>query len=108
MPYQQCEEFRMADIIIDAVCKVGKITYFDLIAAPKSTMLSTLRGICCVMAWEYKVHARRMAKMIRRNRSNVLNQQRTYRNLLQAKDKMSVEIYEKVNNEIKSQIDGKV
>ncbi len=108
MALQACEEFRMADIIIEAVCKVGEITYFDLILAPKSTILSTLRGICCVLAWDYKVHARRMARLMRRSRGNVLNQQRTYRNLLQAKDKMTVDIYNKVNEEIKLQIDEKV
>lgn len=108
MRYQSCEEFRMADIIIEAVCKVGEITYFDLVLAPKSTILSTLRGICCVLAWDYKVHARRMARLMRRSRGNVLNQQRTYRNLLQAKDKLSVEIYDKAKAHLKLQIDGKV
>lgn len=108
MAYQSCEEFRLADIIIDAVCKVGGISYFEFILAPKSTVLSTLRGLCCVMAWEYHVHARRMAKLMRRSRGNVLNQQRTYRHLLQTRDKMSVEYYEKIKNEINSQINGKV
>ena len=106
MALQACEEFRMADIIIEAVCKVGGITYFDLILAPKSTILSTLRGICCVLAWDYKIHARRMAKLMRRSRGNVLNQQRTYRNLLQAKDKMTVDLYNKANDFIKLQIYG--
>ncbi len=98
------EEFLMADVIIEAVCKVGNISYIEFISAPKSTVLSTLRGVCCVLAWEYKVHARRMAKMMRRSRGNVLNQQRTYRNLLRTKDKLSVELYTKIQTEIKLQI----
>lgn len=108
MAYKSCEEFRLADIIIDAVCKVGQINYFELILAPKNTKLSTLRGLCCIVAWEYGIHARRLAKLMRRNRSHVLNQQRTYRGLLQAKDKMAVDFYERIKEEVKRQIDGKV
>ena len=104
MAYQSCEEFRIADIIVDAVCKVGNISYFQLIFAPKSTVLSTLRGIACVMAWEYRVHARRMAKLLLRTRGNVLNQQRTYRHFLQSKDKLSTDIYHKVREEIEIQL----
>lgn len=104
------EEFRMADLIIDAVCEVGEISYFTFILAPKSTTLNTLRGVCCLMAWEYGVHARRMCKLIRRTRGNVLNMQRVYRGLLQSKDPMTVEYYNKVKNAItiKLQNDGKV
>lgn len=108
MALQSCEEFRMADMIIDAICKVGGITYFDFILAPKSTTLNTLRGVCCLLAWDYGVHARRMAKLMKRTRGNVLNQQRMYRNLLQAKDKITVDIYNKVRDELKLQIHGEV
>ncbi|MBR1525136.1 MAG: hypothetical protein IJ640_00550 [Prevotella sp.] len=108
MALQSCEEFQMADMIIDAICDVGKVSYFDFLFAPKNTVLSTLRGICCVLAWDYNVHARRMAKLMQRTRGNVLNQQRTYRHLLQAKDKLSVEIYTKAKEQLKLQIDGKV
>lgn len=96
MPLQSCEEYRMADVIIDAVCEVGGVSYFDFIMAPKSTLLSTLRGVCCVVAWDYGIHARRMAKLMRRTRGNVLNQQRTYRHLLQAKDNITLDIYNRV------------
>ena len=98
------EEFRMADIIIEAICKVGNISYYNFITAPKNVTLNTLRGICCVMAWEYKVHARRMARLMRRTRGNILNQQRTYRNLLVSKDKMTVELYNKVRAEIEEML----
>lgn len=108
MSLQRCEEFKMADTIIDAICKVGNITYFDFIFAPKSTILNTLRGVCCLMAWDYGVHARRMAKLMRRTRGHVLNQQRTYLHLLQAKDKLTCSIYDKAREELKLQIDGKV
>ena len=100
LPLQSCKEIQTADVIIDVICHVGEVSYFDFLFAPKSTKLSTIRGICCVLAWEYKVHARRMAKMMQRTRGNVLNQQRTYRHLLQAKDKLSVEIYEKAKSEV--------
>lgn len=108
MALQSCEEFRMADMIIDAICEVGGISYFELILAPKNTMLSTLRGVCCLVAWDYGVHARRLAKLMQRTRGNVLNQTRTYRHLLQAKDKMTVEVYDKVKENLKLRINGKV
>lgn len=106
MELASCEEFRRADIIIDAVCKVGGITYFQLLNAPKETTISTLRGVCCVVAWEYNIHARRLARLIHRTRGNVLNQTKKYRGFLQAKDKLTVDIYNKVKQEIKLQIDG--
>jgi len=109
MAYKSCEEFRLADMIVDAVCKVGQINYFEFILAPKSTNLSTLRGVCCVMAWEYNVHARKMAKLMMRSRGNVLNQQKRYRHLLQVGDKLTVDIYNKVREELNNNIKhGKV
>ena len=100
MAYENCEEFRRADIIIDAVCKVGGISYFQLLNAPKETTISTLRGVCCVVAWEYNIHARRLARLIHRTRGNVLNQTKKYRGFLQAKDQLTVDIYNKVKAEI--------
>jgi hypothetical protein len=108
MEYSPSEQFRRANIIIDAVCKVGNITYFHLLSAPKSTVINTLRGVCCIVAWEYGVHARRLAKMIHRTRGNVLNQQRKYLGFLRSKDPMTTEIYNKVREETKLQIDGEV
>lgn len=104
MNYSPCEQFRRADIIINAICKVGKITYFHLLSAPKSTIMNTLRGVCCVIAWENGVHARRLAKMIHRTRGNVLNQQRKYLGFLRSKDPITTDIYNKVREEIKQQI----
>lgn len=106
MEYSSSEQFRRANIIIDAVCKVGKITYFHLLSAPKSTLMNTLRGVCCVVAWEYGVHARRLAKMIHRTRGNVLNQQRKYLGFLQSKDPITIDIYNKVKEDIKLQIEN--
>ena len=108
MEYSPSEQFRRADIIINAVCKVGKITYFHLLSAPKNTFINTLRGVCCIVAWEYGVHARRMAKMIHRTRANVLNQQRKYHGFLRSKDPMTVDLYNKVCEEVKLQIDGEI
>ena len=108
MEYSPSEQFRRADIIINAVCKVGKISYFHLLSAPKSTIINTLRGVCCIVAWEYGVHARRMAKLIHRTRGNVLNQQRKYLGFLRSKDPMTVDIYNKVEKEVKLQIYGEI
>lgn len=104
MEYSPSEQFRRADIIINAVCKAGKITYFHLLSAPKSTLLNTLRGVCCVIAWENGVHARRLAKMIHRTRGNVLNQQRKYLGFLRSRDSMTVDIYEKVKKIVEVEI----
>lgn len=100
MIVESCEEFQRADKIIDAVCKVGKISYFHFLWAPKNTTLSTLRGVCCVIAWEQGVHARRLAKLIHRTRGNVLNQTKKYRGFLQSKDKLTTEIYNNVIKEL--------
>ena len=108
MGLQSCREFELANMIIDAACKVSNQSWLDIAFAPKNTILSTYRGVCCVLAWTYNIHARRMAKLLLRTRGNVLNQQRTYRNLLQAKDKLTVDIYNKVYEELKLQIDGKI
>lgn len=109
MSFQSCKEYRIADIIIDSTCEVGEITYFDLISAQKNTKINTLRGIVCLLAWDYGVHARRMAKLIHRTRGNILNQQRTYRNFLQSKDKITIEYYTKIKDIINKKIeDGKV
>lgn len=108
MEYSPSEQFRRANIIIDAVCKVGKITYFHLLSAPKSTLINTLRGVCCIVAWENGIHARRLAKMIHRTRGNVLNQQRKYLGFLRCKDPMTLDIYNKVKDEVKLQINGEV
>lgn len=108
MEYGPSEQFRRADIIINAVCKVGNISYFHLLSAPKSTFMNTLRGVCCIVAWEYGVHARRLAKLIHRTRGNVLNQQRKYMGFLRSKDQMTVDIYNKVRKEIKLQINGEI
>ena len=108
MEYSPSEQFRRADIIVNAVCKVGKITYFHLLSAPKSTLINTLRGVCCIVAWENGVHARRLAKLIHRTRGNVLNQQRKYLGFLRSKDPMTVDIYNKVREEVKLQINGEI
>ena len=101
MEYSPHEQYRRAEIIVDAVCKVGGINYFQLLSAPKSEKMSTLRGLCCVAGWEFGVHARRMAKMIHRTRGNVLNMQRKYRGLIVFKDALTVSLYGKVMEEIK-------
>lgn len=108
MEYSPSEQFRRADLILNAVCKVGKISYFQLLSAPKSNIINTLRGVCCIVAWEMGVHARRMAKLMHRTRGNILNQQRKYHGFLRSKDPMTMNIYNKVRDELKLEINGEV
>ena len=106
--YKFCKEYERANQIIDAVCKVGNVSYFSFLSAPKSNHINTLRGICCVVSWEENIPARRLAKLIHRTRGNVLNQTKKYRGFLQAKDKTSCEVYNKVKEELKNIDNGKV
>ena len=96
MEVNGAEQYRRADIIIDAVCNVGNITYMDFVTEKRSVKMSTLRGVCCLIGWEYKVHPRKLAEMIRRSRSNVINQTSRYRKWLSAGDKLTVGCYKRV------------
>ena len=96
MEVNGAEQYRRADIIIDAVCNVGNITYMDFITEKRSVKMSTLRGVCCLIGWEYKVHPRKLAEMIRRSRSNVINQTSRYRKWLSSGDKITVDYYKRV------------
>lgn len=90
------EQYRRADIIIDAICNVGEITYMDFVMEKRSVKMNTLRGVCCLLGWEYGVHPRKLAEMIRRSRSNVINQTNRYRNWLSSRDKITVDYYKRV------------
>lgn len=94
------EQYRLADIIIDAVCKVGNINYLELVTKPRSAKLSTLRGIVCLISWEYNIHPRKMANLIKRSRANVINQTNRYRNWLKNGDKLTCEYYRRIKDEI--------
>lgn len=90
------EQYRRADIIIDAICSVGGINYGDLVVRSRSVRMNTLRGVCCLMSWEYGVHPKRLAELIRRSRSNVINQTNRYRKWMSTGDKITVEVYRRV------------
>lgn len=102
------EQYRRADLIIDAVCKVGGITYFDLIASSRSLEINILRGLCCFVSWDYGVHARILSRLIHRSRANIINQSNRYRSYLVSRDKEIIPIYEKIKDELKYMDNGKI
>ena len=104
MAVSSSEQYRRADIIIDAVCKVGNIDYLQFITEPRSVKLSTLRGIACILSWEYDIHPRKIAKLIQRSRANVINQTNRYRSWLNNGDKLTIEYYNKVKEELTKKI----
>ena len=100
MAVSSSEQYRRADIIIDVACKVGNIDYLQFITEPRSVKLSTLRGIVCLLSWEYDIHPRKIAKLIQRSRANIINQTNRYRNWLRNGDKLTLEYYNKVREEL--------
>ena len=104
MEISSIEQYRRADIIIDATCKVGNIDYLQFLSSPRTTEMSALRGVCCMVAWEYGVHARKMARLIHRTRSNIINQSTRYRNWLKNNDILTTNIYHRIKSEIKDKI----
>lgn len=89
------------DTIISAVCEVGNIAYCNLVCAPKGNAMNLYRGICCVLSRDMGVHPSVTAKLLHRDRSNVINLATRYRNLMYVKDKQTISFYEKVLNLLK-------
>ena len=104
MEYSQDEQYRRAEIIIDAVCAVGKCTYVDFMYKKKSLHMNILRGVACYLSWEYGVHARRMAIMTNRTRGNIINQSKRYRGYITNDDLASIEIYNKAKELLEQKI----
>lgn len=104
MEYSQDEQYRRAEIIIDAVCTVGKCTYVDFMYKKKSLHMNILRGVACYLSWEYGVHARRMAIMTNRTRGNIINQSKRYRDYITNNDPVTIEIYNKAKEFIGQKI----
>lgn len=104
MEYSQDEQYRRAEIIIDAVCKVGECTYAEFMFKKKSLHMNILRGVAFYLSWEYGVHARRMAIMTSRTRGNIINQSKRYRDYIRNGDPISVQIYEKAKKVVEEQI----
>ena len=67
-------------------------------------LLNTVRGVCCLIAWEHGIHPRRLSALIRRSRANVINQTKRYRNWFKNGDKQTVEMYNKTVEIIKNKI----
>ena len=88
--------YERADRIIDAICKVGNISWVELMTAPKSLKLNILRGLACYLAWEMSVHARIMAKFIGKSRANIYNMGQKYRGFVQSKDKSTMSYYTEI------------
>lgn len=104
MEYSQDEQYRRAEIIIDAVCKVGECTYAEFMFKKKSFHMNILRGVAFYLSWEYGVHARRMAIMTSRTRGNVINQSKRYCGYIRNGDPISVQIYEKAKKLVEEKI----
>lgn len=98
------EQYRRADIIIDAVCKVGEVSYCDFLHHKRSLHMNILRGVAFYLSWEYDVHARRMAILAHRSRSNIINQSKRYRYYIHNGDPVSVQLYNRAKEIIKAKI----
>lgn len=104
MVYDQEEQYRRADIIVDAVCQAGECSYCDFIFKKRSLRMNILRGVAFYLSWEYGVHARRMALVARRSRSNVINQSKRYRYYVRNGDALSVVVYKKAKSIIETKL----
>lgn len=104
MEYTEDEQYRRASIIVDAACKVGKVSYPDFLFQKRSLHMNTLRGVAFYLSWEYGVHARYMAVIAHRTRGNVINQSKRYRNYLRSNDFVSVTLYNNVKAEVEKTI----
>lgn len=104
MEYSESEQYRRAEIVIDAVCKVGGCAYPDFLFKKKSLRMNILRGVAFYLSWEYGVHARRMAMLTHRSRGNIINQSKRYRYYISIDDPVSKEIYEEAKKEIEKTI----
>lgn len=104
MEYRIDEQYRRADIIIDAVCKVGGVSGLDFIFKKKSFRMNIIRGVAFYLSWEYGVHARNMAALSLRSRCNVINQSKRYRWYLRTGDPTSVELYQRAKVVIENEL----
>lgn len=107
MEYDQDEQYRRADIIIEEICKVGGVTYADFLYRKRSLQMNILRGVAFYLSWEYGVHARRMGIMTHRSRCNVINQSKRYRYYIRTGDPVSCELYYVAKENIEKRIDSK-
>ena len=102
MTFTQTEQYFWAERIMQAVCDVGQVTFLELVSEKKNVRANTLRGLYCLFTRDYCIHPDRAARLIARTRANVINQARKYAQYLQVKDKMIVELYNKIKNILKT------
>lgn len=101
MTFSQTEQYMWADRIMNAVCTVGGITFIQLVSEVKTAKTNELRGIYCLITRDYNIHPERAARLISRTRQNVINQTRRYWQYLQAKDKVIVNLYNRIKEYLK-------
>lgn len=99
--YSQTEQYLWADRIMNAVCEVGGITFMQLISENKTTKTNELRGLYCLITRDYNVHPERAALLISRTRQNVINQTKRYWQYIQSKDKVIINLYNKIKEHLK-------
>lgn len=104
MSLSNMEQLRRADIIINAICQVGEIEYYDLLKYKRSVLFDSLRGVCCLLSWEYKIHPNKMKNLMMRSRSNVINQSKRYYNYLRTGDDITQRLYNRAKNIIETKI----
>lgn len=107
MILQPLKQYLLADIIVGAVCEVGEISYTDFINHPATLELSVMRGVACLLSWEYGIHPNRMKWFVRRTRCNVINQSKRYRFYVQANDPLTMRYYSRAKEIISKKINHK-
>lgn len=89
------DQFFLAGLIIDAVCESGGVSYADFLYYKKCLRMNIIRGVASLLSWEYGVHARCMALVSKRSRSNIINQARRYRWYLHCNDAEITDFHDK-------------
>ena len=98
MVYSQIQQYELSDRIMRAVCEVGQVTFMELCSMVKTVKMNTLRGLYCLISRDYCIHPDRSARLICRTRQNVINQARKYAQYIQARDKYTLSIYNRIIN----------
>lgn len=80
LPYNEAEQYRKADIIIDNVCKVAGISWLELIGRNRNMKKNAVIGIIAFLCNEYQVHPSKIGHLLNRSRGNMINQAKRYRN----------------------------
>lgn len=132
--YKRAEQYRKIDIIIDTVCKVSGMSWLDFITDTKKIICKGKKepgnnksqkgkevirhkkdllrnntvGIIALLCWEYvgTGYERKVAKLLNRSRSNMINQAQAYRKALQARiNEKSSLLTQRIYDESKARLD---